>query len=140
MSNLKILIIDDDPNLIESLADFLGVNGHEVDIAMTAEEGIAAVDKKDYDAILIDIGLPDTNGVTTSYKIKELKPASRILLMTGFSNDQVDREFTPGDPLPFMTKPLDLEKMMAWLTSRVRPFKTIHNGSGTGPPRESEKH
>ncbi len=117
MSNLSILLVDDDRDLVESLADFIEVKGHEVDIALTAEEGIAAAGNKDYDAILVDIGLPDTNGVSTLYKIKENKPASRILLMTGFSSDQVEREFTPDDPLPVMTKPLDLEKMMAWLAA-----------------------
>lgn len=117
MRNLNILLVDDDRDLVESLADFIELKGHDVDIAMTAEEGIAAASKNDYDAILMDIGLPDINGVSTFYSIKEMKPESRILLMTGFSSDQVEREFTPGDPLPVMTKPLDLDAMMAWLSA-----------------------
>ena len=129
MSSLSILLIDDDRDLVDSLADFIELKGHNVDIAMTAEEGIAAASKKDYDAILVDIGLPDINGVSTLYSIKEMKPDSHILLMTGYSSDHVEREYTPDDPLPVMTKPLDLDAMMAWLTSRVRPFKSIHNSS-----------
>ena len=117
MSNLAILLVDDDRILVESLADFIELQGHDVDIAFTAEEGFTAASKKDYDAILLDIGLPDFNGVSILFKIKEVKPEARILLMTGFSNDHVDREFTPGDPLPFMTKPLDLDAMMEWLAA-----------------------
>ncbi|MEE8517149.1 MAG: response regulator [Alphaproteobacteria bacterium] len=117
MSNLSILLVDDDRDLVESLADFIELRGHNVDIALTAEEGIAAASKKDYDAILVDIGLPDINGVSTLYSIKEVKPDSRILLMTGYSSDNVVRKITPDDPLPVMTKPLDLDAMMAWLAA-----------------------
>ena len=117
MRNLNILVIDDDRDLVESLADFIEAKGHQVDIAMTAEDGIAAARKKDYDAILLDIWLPDINGVSASYYIKELKPESRILLMTGFSSLHEDKAFPSDAPLPFMAKPLDLDKMMAWLTA-----------------------
>ena len=117
MSNLNILLVDDDRILVESLTDFIKLNGHEVDIAFTGEEGFTAASNKDYDAILLDIGLPDINGVSTLYYIKGMKPESRIMLITGHSKDHVAREFTPGDPLPFMSKPLDLDAMMAWLAA-----------------------
>ena len=129
MSNQSILLVEDDRDLVESLANFIESKGHAVDIAFTGEEGFTAANNKDYDAILLDIGLPDFNGVSVLYKIKKVKPFSRILLITGFSNHHVEREFTPGEPLPFMTKPLDLNAMMEWLTRPVRPFKLIHNSS-----------
>ena len=117
MKTLHVLLVDDDRDLVESLADFIEFMGHKVDIAMTAEEGVAAAGKKDYDAILLDIGLPDINGVSTLYYIKEVKPESRIMLMTGFSSHLVEREFTPKDTIPVMTKPMDLDAMMEWLTA-----------------------
>ena len=130
MSNLAILLVDDDRDLVESLADFIELKGHDVDIVLTAKEGISAAGNKDYDAVLMDIGLPDINGVSALYRIKEAKPKTRVLLITGYSSDQVEREYTPDDPLPVMIKPLDLDAMMEWLTSRVIPFKSIHKGSG----------
>ncbi len=132
MSNLSVLLVDDDRDLVESLADFIELKGHDVDIALSAEEGIAAAGNKDYDAVLVDIGLPDINGVSALYSIKEAKPETRVLLMTGYSSDHVEREYTPDDPLPVMTKPLDLDALMTWLTSRVIPFKPIPKSSGAG--------
>jgi two-component system response regulator HydG len=115
MSSLAVLLVDDDRDLVESLADFIELQGHKVDIAMSAEEGIVAANNKDYDAILVDVGLSDIDGVSTLKCIKEAKPNSRILLMTGYSIDHVEREFIPDDPLPVMIKPLDLDALMAWL-------------------------
>ncbi len=130
MINLTILLVDDDRDLAESLADYIALQGHEVDIALTAEEGIAAAGNKDYDAVLVDIGLPDINGVSALYAIKEVKPETRVLLMTGYGSDHVDRVYAPDAPLPVMTKPLDLDVMMAWLTSRVIPFASIGKSPG----------
>lgn len=115
MSNLNILLVDDDRDLIDSLEDFLELKGHDVEIALTGEEGIAAARKKDYDAIILDILLPDINGVTALHYIKEVKPEVRIMLMTGFSSLHVEKEIIPGEPLPCMIKPLDLDALMEWL-------------------------
>ena len=117
MRNLNILLVDDDRDLVESLEDFLELKGHDVDIALTAEEGVAAARKKDYDAIIMDILLPDIDGVSALYYIKETKPETRIMLMTGLSSLDVEKEIVPGEPLPCMTKPLDLDALMEWLTA-----------------------
>ncbi len=115
MRDLNILLVDDNRDLVDSLSDFFKLKGHDVDIAMTANEGISAAGKKNYDAVLLDIGLPDINGVSAMHSIKQAKPETRILLITGFSRDEVKREFDISDTLPVMTKPLDLEAMMVWL-------------------------
>lgn len=117
MSALVILLIDDDRDVAESLADFFAIQGHQVDIAATSRDGLSAAGEKDYDAILLDVGLPDLNGVETSQAIKAMKPDARIVLMTGYSRDTLENEFSLDDSSLVMTKPLNLDALSGWLAA-----------------------
>jgi len=117
MSALAILIIDDDRDVAESLADFFAIQGQRVDIAATSRDGLSAVGGKDYDAVLLDVGLPDMNGVATSKAIKALKPDTRTVLMTGYSRYTLENEYSLDDSSLVMTKPLDLDKLTGWLAA-----------------------
>ncbi|MCK5273613.1 MAG: response regulator [Alphaproteobacteria bacterium] len=111
MSELKLLVVDDDRDFAEGLAELLELFGHWVDVAFTGEAGIDAANGCDYDAILMDISLPGLNGVESLQRIRQSRPDVPCFLMTGYSADEIARQGIEAGASEILTKPLDPESL-----------------------------
>lgn len=111
MTALKLLIVDDDRDFADSLAEALELFGHQVDIRFTGEAGIEAAKKDTYDAILMDIGLPGLNGVESLLKIKHANPEPHCFLLTGYSADHISKQGVEAGAIEVLTKPIDPEEL-----------------------------
>jgi len=80
----SILIIDDQKLIGSSLKVALEKEGFDVRVAETGAEGIVAVGKNNIDLVLLDIRLPDINGIEVLKKIKEMDPEIIVIMMTGY--------------------------------------------------------
>jgi DNA-binding response OmpR family regulator len=118
----RFLVIDDDRDFGDSLAEVLEMHGHQVDTAYTGEDGIEAAKENDYDAILIDIALPGLNGVESLLKIRESDPHARCLLMTGYNADHFAAQAAEAGAVEVLIKPLDPEDILRRLDAlRKKP-------------------
>ncbi len=117
MTAAKLLIIDDDRDFAEGLAEALELHGYQVGIAFTGEEGVEAVEKDDFDTILIDIGLPGLNGVESLLKIRQVDPKARCFLLTGHSADHIAKQGIEAGATEILTKPIDPEDMLRRLSN-----------------------
>jgi ActR/RegA family two-component response regulator len=115
---VKILIIDDDLDLSKSLAIILKHHGFR---AITAEGGhraIEAVSKDDFELILIDMVMPEINGLETLKKLKELAPKSQMVMMTGFAVAGLVGEAIKIGVDGVLFKPFDVDVVVKGLISR----------------------
>ncbi len=119
MTAPKLLIIDDDGDFAEGLAEYLELHGHDVDVAFTGESGIETARNNAYNAILIDVGLPGLNGVESMLKIRQADPKARCFLLTGYSADHIAKGGIEAGALKILTKPIDLEELLGQLRSIV---------------------
>ncbi len=69
MSPSKLLIVDDDRDFADGLAEVMEILGHLVDVAFTGRAGVAAAAGNDYDAVVMDVALPDLSGVESLLEI-----------------------------------------------------------------------
>ncbi len=111
LNGSRLLIVDDDEDFGDSLAEALEMHGHKVDIATTGEDGIAAAGRTHYDAILMDLALPGLNGVDSLLAIPETNPETRCFLMTGYSADRLAARAVEAGAIEVLTKPLDLDEL-----------------------------
>jgi DNA-binding response OmpR family regulator len=84
----RVLVIDDDRDLSESVAEFLEARGHKVSLAVSGEEGLALLDHQTFDFILIDIEMPEKSGVDTFLEMRKRGHDVPIALMTGSNVEQ----------------------------------------------------
>ncbi|MGB9853769.1 MAG: response regulator, partial [Candidatus Bathyarchaeales archaeon] len=84
VENARILIIDDDENIRKALAAILEEEGYTVDTAETAKQAIEKTEKKVYNLALIDIRLPDMEGIELLTKMKDTTPKMRKIIVTGY--------------------------------------------------------
>lgn len=80
-----ILVVDDDPDLCMALTDFLEVQGHRVDAVGTGAEAVERVTIHHFDAVLLDIGLPDIDGLTVLRTLIKLKPHLPVIILTAYN-------------------------------------------------------
>jgi DNA-binding NtrC family response regulator len=108
----EILVIDDEEGIRKLLATILTEKGYNVDTAANGEEAIRKANEKVYNIALIDIMLPDISGVELLTQIKEVKPRTRKIIMTGNPSFQNAVEALNKGADAYVMKPLDVEKML----------------------------
>ena len=110
---LRILVVDDDRDNADSLAELFTMEGHEVEVAYNGEEAIAAYSRRDFDLAFMDVMMPGRNGVESFLAIKRLKPGAKVYMMTGYSVEQLLQQAAENGALGVFSKPVDLTKVMA---------------------------
>ena len=86
---MKLLLIEDDENVAEVLADAFAIDGHETTIAHTGEDGLAQLARERPDAVVLDVRLPMLNGVAVLRQIRTTDQTLPVIIMTGLA--------TPGE-------------------------------------------
>ena len=102
-----ILLVDDEPGILDILSDFLRLNRYQCLKASSAEEALTLLKEKSIDAVVTDILLPGKTGIDLLEMIKEDNPYMPVILITGFSG-----KFTPKDAINmgadgFFSKPFN---------------------------------
>jgi DNA-binding NtrC family response regulator len=101
----RILVVDDDPNIADTLKDIIEEWNYGVSTAQTVREALSQVEEASFNAMVVDFNLPDGSGLDIAVKVKEISPASRVILMTG----QAGLKMTEGPETIFsyLIKPVD---------------------------------
>jgi DNA-binding response OmpR family regulator len=124
MSKLHILVVDDDRDFADSLADVLHLHGHQVDVVFSGEKAMEKFREHDYDLTFMDVQLPGKNGVERFLEMRNLKPAARVFLVTGFSVQQLIDQAIAQGACGVLQKPLDLKKLLG-MVGRVKPHGVL---------------
>ncbi len=108
---MKILIIDDEKNIRLSLSGILEDEGYETAGFGSVSEGLTAVEEHDPDAILLDVKLPDGNGIDALTAIKKYNPQIPVIMISGNSNISDAVKAIKQGAFDFLEKPLSLPKV-----------------------------
>jgi len=107
MSNImKILVVDDDRDHADALAELLVLEGHDVEATYSGEDAVAAFKRTDFDLAFMDVMMPNMNGVESFLEIKRNKPNAQVIMMTGFSVDELLKQATENGAVAALQKPL----------------------------------
>ena len=106
------MVVDDDPAMRMTLAGILSVEGHEVISAENGQQAIAMASKNAIDLIFMDIRMPGLNGVETFLRIKEVQPECVVVMMTGFSVEELVKTALSEGAYTVLYKPLAFEKVL----------------------------
>jgi PAS domain S-box-containing protein len=126
LGRLRILIIDDDPLLLNSLRDALESDGHEVVSAGGGQLGINAfveshADGKPFPVVITDLGMPHVDGRKVASTIKASVPSTVVLMLTGWGRRLVAEGDIPSGVDEILSKPPKLADLRAALSAHVGP-------------------
>jgi response regulator RpfG family c-di-GMP phosphodiesterase len=125
ISGSKILIVDDNPEIVEILADFLTLNNCVVHTALTGHEALAVLDKRDVEVIILDVKLPDINGISLLDTIKENRPTTAVIMATGYYDPNFVIDAMKKGASDFLLKPFELDKLMLIMMRVLRERKLL---------------
>ncbi len=112
MSKKTILIVDDDKNILNGLAEILEMVGFEVIKANAGTEALKILSIKNIDLIIADILMPEIDGKKILSLVKEIEPDTPIIIITGF-DIEITREYaTKYKANGFLPKPIEAEDLI----------------------------
>jgi DNA-binding response OmpR family regulator len=117
---MKILIIEDDQNLVENTQAQFAKAGFGVDTATTVEEGLSLLEVNEYDSVVLDINLPDGNGFEICKKVRKQENTTPIIIMT--ARDAVSDKIKGLDlgADDYVLKPVDSLELIARVKALIR--------------------
>ncbi len=107
----RILIVDDETAIRESLKDWLLEDGYTIDLASCGEDAVAMAEKKNWDIILLDLKMPGMDGLETMEKLKEARPETEILMMTAFATIDTAVKAIKQGAFDYLVKPFDPDEV-----------------------------
>lgn len=107
----KVLLIDDEVEFLDALSERMTLRGMNVSTAETAENAVAAIDSSEYDAIVLDLQMPDMNGIEMLKVIKKSHPDMQVILLTGQATLEAGIQAMKLGAMDFMEKPADIDTL-----------------------------
>lgn len=127
MKKRKILIIDDEQSLLESLEMFFSEKGYFVHCATTASEGLEMNRSVEPDVIILDVRLPDQNGLDILEELQGNKHVRNIIIITAFHDMDTTIKAMKRGALEYIPKPIDIEELEQAVERAVKVGKVTRN-------------
>jgi DNA-binding response OmpR family regulator len=118
--HMRVLLVDDDPLILDSIAEVLTFDGHDVAVASNGRAALdcfsAALESQvPFEVVVTDLGMPQLNGIQVANAIRALSGTVRIILLTGWGERaREDSEF-PGSVNRLLAKPVRIHELRAAL-------------------------
>lgn len=124
----KILVVDDDVKFTETLRDLLEVEGYDAHAIYSGYEALERVKKEKFDILLMDIKMPVMNGIEVLQEIKKMTPRPVVILMTGFTVEDLVKDAIKEGAVAVLYKPLDIPQLLQRLdTVRSVAMRGMNN-------------
>jgi len=120
--NARILLVDDDTALLDALPEALRLrmNGIQIDTSETAVDALERIKQTDYDAIVSDVKMPGMDGLALLHEIRELRPSTPTLMITGHGERELAVQALRGGAYDFVQKPIDRDYFIASLERAIQ--------------------
>src|SRR6266403_1950630 len=115
----RILIIDDEAEIRESLETLLQLEGYTIVVAGSGREGLAQIGQRAFDVVLLDLALPDKNGIDVLSEIRLLQAQQAVIMITAYGTVENAVRAMQSGATNFIQKPWDNEKLLADVRAAV---------------------
>ncbi len=134
-----ILVVDDEVSILETLDMFLSETGHSVIKAATASQGLALFDEHHPEVVILDIRLPDANGLDVLSEMKTRRDETKIIMITAYQDMESTIEAMKRGGYDYIHKPLDVEEIEQAVSRALNVLKA-DRAAGSGQPVSPASH
>jgi DNA-binding NtrC family response regulator len=120
MNRNKILIVDDEPNVCQFLSEYLNFKGYDTRIVFSGVEALESLGHDTYDIILLDLIMPEMDGLETLEKINLLDIDTPVIIVTGVKDKKVADDAINLGAVDFISKPIDLDRLEQSLIVNIK--------------------
>ncbi|MDU6064161.1 MAG: response regulator transcription factor [Finegoldia magna] len=126
--NIKILIVEDDRAVRNLISTTLQINDYEYDLAIDGKNALQLMTSNKYDIVFIDLGLPDIDGIEIIKKFRDFS-TTPIIVISARTNDEDKIEALDAGADDFLTKPFNVDELLARVRSTLRRINYAENNS-----------
>ena len=115
----KILVVDDEQGVCDMLEKFLKIKGYEVSTALSGEEALTLVKEEKPHIVLLDIRMPEMDGLECLERIKEIDKEIGVIMITAIKQEEVGKKAMELGAYDYITKPLSLQYLQDCLMVKL---------------------
>jgi len=112
MKKYKLLLVDDDPFILEGIGEDLESNGYQVTRASNGETAVDLLETTQFDLVITDLVMDSTDGIQVLKKTKELNSDAQVIILTGFGDIESAIEALRSQADDFLLKPCESQEML----------------------------
>jgi two-component system response regulator HydG len=124
---LRILVIDDDKRLAETIAESLDRRGHSCTVATSGKAGVARLEQEPFDVVLTDLRMADLDGLAVVEKCRKTQPDAEIFVITGYAEVKTAVEALKLGASHYLQKPIDLTELRAVVDKSAEHLHTVRD-------------
>ena len=110
--HIKILLVDDETQFVDTLAERLGMRGFSAEVAYNGDEALAKVRKNTPDVVVLDLRMPGMDGFEVLKQTKKINPQVQVIILTGHGGDQEAVIAGRYGAYSFLRKPADINSLL----------------------------
>lgn len=120
MQKKRILVVDDDEAILDSVKGYLSLKGYSVDTAKTVKEAMRKSDAHFYNLAVLDIRLPDANGTDLLTKMRKTQPEMVKIMLTGYPDQANTMDSLNNGANGYLLKPVELDKLLKVIEKKLK--------------------
>jgi DNA-binding NtrC family response regulator len=109
---IRVLLVDDEEEFVETLAERLEVRGFDVTKALSGAEALERIQEREIDLVVLDVQMPGLDGVEALRQIKQRKPLVEVIMLTGHATVQTAIDGMKLGAFDFLLKPTETEELV----------------------------
>jgi DNA-binding response OmpR family regulator len=112
MKKIKLLLVDDEAEFLDTLVDRLDLRDLKTDVAHNGKEALSAVDEEEPDVIVLDVKMPGMDGIEVLQRVKKAYPHVEVIILTGHGSEQDEERARALGAFDYLRKPADLQTLL----------------------------
>jgi len=116
----RILVVDDNKDFADVFCDILKTNSYEVESCYSGAQAVDLVKKKNFDIVFLDIRMPEMDGIETLKEVMKIKPDTTVIMMTGYSVDELVHKALEEKASEIIYKPFEIDKVLSLIESKKK--------------------
>ena len=117
---MKVLLVDDEKELVTTLAERLGFRGVEARWATTGRDAVALAVAEPFDVAVLDVKMPRVSGIQLKKELERIRPERKFVFVTGHGSEE-DFRIGSAEAERYLVKPLDIDALVTTLNEVVSP-------------------
>jgi DNA-binding NtrC family response regulator len=114
--HIRVLLVDDEENLLEYLSKRLLKKGFTVKATFSGEQAVEVAQQERYDVAVVDLKMPGIDGVETQKRLRQIQPFLQCIVLTGHGSIESALESGKEEAFEYLLKPVDYEKLVVAIT------------------------
>lgn len=119
MSEIRVLLVDDEEELIEAVEERLQLRGIRASSSTSGQDALGQLRECAFNVVVVDIRMPGMGGLELLDEIKKICPTTRVVLLTGRGSDHESKEGVARGAFDYLVKPVDIDHLITTLERAV---------------------